>query len=117
MADMFEQLRLAQQAQDTPGKGKPLSGALGAMLGGLGIKLYDVDAFSLKNPNGLFTKDVDMTGLFRNTKAGEVMGKAHGDIKQAAEKIQIAAPESGDGFQWSQLPRNQRGGTEGAELG
>jgi hypothetical protein len=113
--DMFEQLRLAaDRAGTTSGKGKPLGGALGAMLGGLGIKLRDVDSFGLNQPNGLVTSDVDTMKLFRNTKAGEVMAKAHSDIKQAAEKIQIGAPENDGDFKWSELARNRKasGGIE-----
>jgi len=112
--DAFEQLRQAQQSQDTSGKGKLLGGALGATLGGLGIKLRDVDAFGLQSPNGLFTKDVDMMGMFRNTKMGETLGKAHGDMKQAAEKIKIVAAESGEDFQGSGLAR--KSGTGAVEM-
>ena len=107
--DAFEQLRLTHQSQNTSGKGKPLGGALGAMLGSLGLKLQDVDSFSLRNPNGLFTSDVDMMNLFRNTKMGEIMGKAHGEFKQAAEKIKIELGESVDDFQGSGLVRKSGG--------
>jgi len=66
VADVFEQLRQAQQSQDSSDKGKPVGGALGAMLGGLGIKLRDVDSFAVKNPNGLFTNQTSRGGQYGN---------------------------------------------------
>jgi hypothetical protein len=92
--DSFEQLRQAQQRQPNDASGKRLGGALGAMLGSLGISLRDVDAFAIKHPNGLFTQDVDMAGLWRNTAAGSVMGKAHEDIKQAAASVRIGTGDA-----------------------
>jgi hypothetical protein len=85
------------------------------MLGSLGISLRDVDAFAIKHPNGLFTQDVDIAGLWRNTPVGGVLGKAHEDIKQAASGVKIGAHVAEAGFSVGLGRRESGAGPEGME--
>lgn len=98
--DALEQFRNQQANAE---RNKALGGALGCIGAGIGMKLYDVQDFGIRSPDGLFTKEVDMLGLFRKTKAGEGMVKAHGDVKEAASAVKIA--EIGNDFQGSGLGR------------